>query len=217
MNLKEALGKWVTVFNKDYLCDILRRLNVEYTTKRICPDPNNVFKAFEVCPYDSCKVIFIGQDPYPQRGVATGILFGNKENSTILSPSLAVIRNTCISESEKFDITLESWCRQGILMINSALTVQQDIIGSHTLLWRPFMRDFLKRYSITEPGQIYVLFGRQAQSFKDCINPNLNDVIEVEHPAYYARIKQPMPKAPFTQVNKLLIDKYGIPIEWSII
>lgn len=216
MNLQESLGKWITVFHKDYLREVLRSLNTEYTSKLICPAPENVFKAFELCPYDSCKAIFIGMDPYPQKGVSTGILFGNRKDTTIISPSLATIRDACLSEDEKIDLTLENWCRQGILMINSALTVQQDCVGSHALLWRPFMRSFLKKYSTVEPGQIYVLFGRQAQSFKDCINSDLNYIIETEHPAYYARIRQPMPKAPFIQVNKLLIDKYGIPIKWGI-
>ena len=116
------------------------------------------------------KIVFLGQDPYPQKGVATGVLFGNKEGTTELSPSLEVIKEAAINYETphpplKFDVTLESWAKQGILMINSALTCEMNKVGSHVMLWRPFMSKFLQNLSNSNTGLVYVLFGDQAQTF----------------------------------------------------
>ena len=94
---------------------------------------------------------------------ATGILFGNKADvpEDELSPSLKVVKEAAVNfevphNSIIFDQTLESWARQGILMINSALTVEMNKVGSHTMLWRPFISSLLKNISETNPGLIYV-------------------------------------------------------------
>lgn len=217
MNLKDTLGKWINVFDKQITSKLLHELNILYRTKQVCPSPENVFKAFQLCPYDICKVVMIGMDPYPQKDVATGILFGNKEDTldSNLSPSLQIIKEACLNEGELLDKTLESWCNQGVLMLNSALTVEQDNIGSHTMLWRPFMTSFLRNYSNMEPGQIYVLFGEQAKSLKYHINPRLNHILEYKHPAYFARQKESMPKDIFESINNLLILKYETQIYWG--
>ena len=154
--------------------------------------------------------------PYPQKEVATGVLFGNKEGTTELSPSLSVIRNACIKEEDfaKFDVTLESWAKQGILLLNSALTCEMNNPRSHTMLWRPFISKFLAKLSNSEPGLVYVLFGDQAKTFKPYINTNVNSIIEVRHPAYYARLGLNMPEWIFPFINKLMVDKYGEPIKW---
>ena len=99
-------------------------------------------------------------------------------------------------------------------MINSALTVEMNRIGSHVMLWRPFIANLLKRLSDNETGIIYVLFGRQAHSFKPYINKNFNTILEENHPAYYARIGTKMPSTLFNKIDELLIGKYGETIEW---
>lgn len=159
--------------------------------------------------------------PYPQKGVATGILFGNKKEtrSENLSPSLQVIRKTIIDLENSdncitFDPTLENWAKQGILMLNSALTVEMNKVGSHTMLWRPFISDLLQKLSNSRTGIIYVLFGRQAQTFKPYINKQFNTVLEEKHPAYFARTGEKMPDTIFKEVNELIRNKYKIPIIW---
>lgn len=159
--------------------------------------------------------------PYPQKGVATGILFGNSKDTpeNKLSPSLSVIKEASINyeiphQELRFDNTLESWAKQGILMINSALTCKMNEVGSHTLYWRQFIAKLLKNMSIRESGIIYVLFGRQAQSFKSYIDIEHNNIIEIEHPSYFARTNTKMPYSIFTIINKLLKDRYGTEISW---
>ena len=158
--------------------------------------------------------------PYPQKGVATGILFGNKKNVSEdnLSPSLKIVKEAVINfeishNSIIFDNTLESWAKQGILMINSALTCEMNRIGSHVMLWRPFIAKFLKNLSNKEPGIIYVLFGSQAQTFTPYINKN-SIVIKTEHPAWYARNNKKMSSQLFLDINKVLKGKYDKSIEW---
>lgn len=221
MSLAEYFKEWMRVVDLKTLVPILDKLNLEYKRKPICPMQNDVFKAFTVCQYKELKVVFLGQDPYPQKGVATGILFGNKEgtDNKNLSPSLQVIKEAAINFEIPhnciiFDPTLESWAKQGILMINSALTVEMNKVGSHVMLWRPFIISLLKNLSKNETGIIYVLFGNQAGTFKPYIDERYNIILQENHPAYYARIKKPMPHTVFRQVSNLTKDMYGTPIKW---
>ena len=221
MTLEEYFGRWMRVIDKRELESVLSKLGPEYKRKPICPAQNNVFKAFEVCPYDKLKVVMLSQDPYPQKGVATGILFGNKEGTRDkdLSPSLQIIKEAAINFEIPhnciiFDPTLESWAKQGILMINSALTVEMNKIGSHVMLWRPFIASLLKKLSENDTGIIYVLFGKQAQTFKPYINKQFNTVLEENHPAYFARTGEAMPHTVFEQISKLTKEMYGMPITW---
>lgn len=212
MNLEEYIGKWWNLFDKSILADILNSLNKQYSASNIniFPDRHDIFKAFHKCKYDDCKVVMLGMAPYEQKNIATGILFANYSYNKNLSPSLKVIMEASGSK----DQTLESWCNQGILMLNAALSVQEGKPSSHLLLWRPFMNSFLKNLSKWESGIIYVLFGSDAKSFKHCINDKLNDVLEENHPAYYARQNKEMPSNVFNEINKLLINKYNQSIKW---
>lgn len=219
MTAEEYFGKWLGVIGEDSLQRILPIINKLYQTQRVMPRYEDIFKAFHICPYDKLKIIFLGQDPYPQKGVATGILFGNAEGTAVLSPSLEVIKEACIDYTVphgviQFDVTLESWARQGILMINSALTVRQDTPNSHTMVWRSFIAKLLSNLNKAETGLIYVLFGEQAKTFSPYINRKYNHILEVKHPAYFARIKEPMPHKLFSYINILVTNKYGKPIEW---
>lgn len=220
MSLNDYFGEWLKVFDKNEFNKVLTVLNNLYKVKLICPEQKDVFRAFNLCKYADCKVIMIGQDPYPQKGVATGVLFGNKASTKEedLSPSLKVIKEACIDLHKPhnlitFDHTLESWAKQGILMINSALTVEMNKIGSHTLLWRPFVSKLLHNFSEINTGIIYVLFGSIAHTFKPYIN-KFNNIFEIEHPAYFARKGLPMPSDIFYKINQLLKDKYNYQIEW---
>ena len=219
MTIDEYFGDWMKVLDRNETMKImgwLRTVNKE----TLCPNIKDVFKAFKLCSYNKCRVIFVGQDPYPQRGVAQGVLFGNSSDTpeNKLSPSLQVIKESVINfeiphNLITFDPTLESWAKQGILMINSALTTEVGKIGVHMMKWRPFMIAFLKQMSMINPGIIYVLFGSQAQILEPYISKN-NYVLKIEHPAYFARINKKMPYHIWKDINKILYDLYGERIEW---
>lgn len=219
MTLYDYFKSWTKVIDINELNRVTRIIgNIQ---KPICPSFPEVFKAFTLCSYENLKVIMLGKDPYPQKNVATGILFGNKSEVDInnLSPSLKIIKEASINfelnhNSIIFDQTLESWANQGVLMINSALTVEMNKIGSHTMLWRPFITKLLKNLSEWNTGIIYVLFGEQAKTLKPYINKNTNIILEEKHPAYYARQEERMPSTVFQAISKLTKEKYGEPIVW---
>lgn len=219
MTIDEYFGDWMKILDRNETMKImgwLRTVNKE----TLCPNIKDVFKAFKLCPYNKCRVIFVGQDPYPQRGVAQGVLFGNSSDTpeNKLSPSLQIVKESVINfeiphKLITFDPTLESWAKQGILMINSALTTEIGKIGVHMMKWRPFMIAFLKQMSMINPGIIYVLFGSQAQILEPYINKN-NYVLKIEHPAYFARANKKMPYHIWKDINRILYDLYGERIEW---
>ena len=219
MTIDDYFGDWMKVLDRNETMKVMGWLKT-VNKNTLCPNIKDVFKAFKLCPYDKCRVIFIGQDPYYQKDIAQGILFGNSSNTPEdkLSPSLQVIKESVINfeiphNLITFDPTLESWAKQGILMINSALTTEIGKTDVHMMIWRPFMINFLRKMSTINTGIIYVLFGSQAQVLEPYINAN-NYVLKIEHPAYFARVKKKMPNDIWRVINKLLYDLYGEKIEW---
>lgn len=217
MTIEEYFDKWMRVIDKQELLKImgwLKTVNPNF----LCPSVPAIFRAFELCSYDSLRVVMMGQDPYYDKYLgkprATGILFGNNKDipEDNISPSLNVVKECAINfeiphNIINFDHSLEEWCRQGILMLNSALTCEFGKPGSHASKWIPFMVKLLKNLN-KRTGLVYILFGKQAQSFKSCIDSRYNDIIEVEHPAYFARKNLKMPPV-FKEMNNILYGRYG--------
>lgn len=210
MTVEEYVGRWFGIFDLTVLNDILKQLGYLYKTNNIYPSQNNVFRAFHECKYNDCKVVIIGQSPYADKNSDNGIAFSNNLDNKYISPSLKVI----MEASGSTDRTLLSWCKQGVLMVNAALSVVEGKPSSHLLLWRPFMKSFLQNLSQWETGIIYILFGSDARSLKPFINPKLNDILEENHPAFYARENKEMPSTVFEETNRLLIQKYNQTIKW---
>lgn len=219
MTIEEYFGDWMRVIDKPEAVKIMGWLKT-VNPNTLCPALPNVFRAFKLCSLKDCRVVMIGMDPYPDKFMgkprATGILFGNNKDvpEDKLSPSLQVVKESAINfeiphNIITFDQTLESWAKQGILMINSALTCELNKVGSHVNQWRPFVSKLLKNLSERETGIVYILFGRQAQTLKPYINERYNDIIEIEHPAYFARSNKIMPYSVFRQMNDILYGRYG--------
>lgn len=172
------------------------------------PSLDNIFDAFKLCDYDNLKVIWLGQDPYPQKGVATGIAFANKKETKAISPSLQVLRDsafkylTNLNKDAKFDVTLESWERQGVLMLNSSLTTRVGSIGTHTMIWRPVIKNFISKLSWIKPDLVYILSGGIANSFKPYITDSLG-IVSTVHPSFCIRTNTPFPDV-FNEVNNIL-------------
>ena len=150
--------------------------------KRFTPPMKNWFTAFEKCKYDNTKVVFIGQDPYPQLGVADGISF-SCSNTNKEQPSLRHIFNSLEKQypSMKRDTDLSRWSEQGVLMLNTALTVEINKIGSHYSLWHTFTTGLLNSINNYSSQLIIVLLGKKAQEWQKLL---LNHtILQVEHPA----------------------------------
>lgn len=174
------------IFSSEFT-DILTKLYVlSMSDKRFTPPLKQVFRAFEECPYDDLKVVIIGQDPYPTLGVADGISF-SCSNTNKLQPSLkfilqevdrTVYNNQIISE----DLDLKRWANQGILMLNTALTVEVGKIGSHYDIWKPFTAYVLDLLNSYNPGLVYVYMGKKAEEWSELTGDN-NHKFTVKHPA----------------------------------
>lgn len=219
MTAGEYFGDWMEVIDGPELRRVVTWMS-KLDKSILCPSSQNVFKAFQACSLKDCKVVFLGQDPYPQQGVATGILFGNSKDTPEekLSPSLQIVKEAAINYEIphnliEFDNTLESWAKQGIVMINTAFTCEVGRVGSHYDIWRPFTAKLIHNLSTRDGGIIYVLFGNQASSFKKYI-VNSPKIIEVYHPAYFARQNKKMPYSVFTELNQELYRLYGYKIDF---
>jgi uracil-DNA glycosylase len=206
------------IFSSEFT-DILTKLyELSINDKRFTPTLKQVFRAFEECPYDDLKVVFIGQDPYPQLGVADGISF-SCGNTNKVQPSLRYIfeeiERTVYQEFPSHqDPDLTRWSKQGILMLNTALTVEVGKIGSHYDIWKPFtayLLDWLNNYNT---GLIYVYMGKKAEEWSELTNDN-NYKFTVKHPASAAYNGSKWDSNDiFNKISKLVEENNGQKITW---
>jgi uracil-DNA glycosylase len=219
MTVQEYFGDWSKVVDLHEADRIIRKLSA--SNHVICPQLKDIFRAFTLCPLNNLRAVLIGQDPYPQRGVATGLAFANSPDTpdAKLSPSLEILKESVINytiphRTINFDPSLEKWEAQGVLLLNSALSCEVGRVGSHTLLWRPFMKFLLTNLSKYRTGIVYLLMGTQAQTLEPYINRQFNYVVRIRHPSWYARQKQRMSSDIWQGINSILIGQNGYGIEW---
>ena len=216
MTLEEYFGEWMKVIDKEELLKVTKNVNILYKTKRCSPQYKDIFKAFHVTPYNNLHTIMVFQDPYPNN-IATGIAIGNRNDVINLSPSLEVLKEAAIDYTVphyglQFDNTLESWSKQGILMLNTALTVEYGNPGSHSVLWRNFMIKLIKNLNTYNPGLIWVLWGTSAKSFKNYITSG--NIVEEYHPAYHARNNSKISRTFFRELKRDIKHQFDVDIEW---
>ena len=187
----------------------------------VIPSKKDTFRAFELTPPDQLKVILVGQDPYPKYGQPTGVAFGvNIENSKVVPFSLKMIleevENTTGILQLTPDHTLEPWCRQGVLMLNTAFTLEAGRIGSHTELWRPFTERLITDITKKYPDVPVIFLGAKAAEFEKCLNGN--PVIKVSHPAAeaYGRRGGFLKSNVFNKCNIILESQGKDPINWNL-
>jgi uracil-DNA glycosylase len=164
--------------------DILTKLyTLSKEDKRFTPPLKDVFRAFEECPLDKLQVVIVGQDPYPQLGVADGIAFscGKSEKE---QPSLRFILDEVQKLYPFYDrpLDLSRWSNQGILMLNTALTVEVNNIGSHYDIWKPFTAYLLDYLNNNKSNLVYLYMGKKAEEWSDLTSDD-NIKFFVKHPA----------------------------------
>lgn len=216
----DVFGNWLSIFDKSMLMKY-RKMLMQATLNGIplCPEQSRVFHAFRTLQPEDVKVVVLSQDPYFD-GSATGLAFANditRKGFKGLSPSLKVIRDSVLSliDSKKlpiFDPSLESWAKQGILLLNSALTVKKGQPGSHLEAWKPFTERVITGLS-SETNACFLLFGKVAWSFKDCIFDNGRGVWEEYHPSYYARNNAKMPPTIWKNMLDYVKENYDVELK----
>ena len=195
--------------------------------KVICPDSENTYKTFVATPPDNCRVVFVLLDPYPTIS-KTGVKIANGiamdcTNTGKLQPSLSKWYEAIEdSESDGMNLnqnqspSLEWFYNQGIMFLNSALTVEYMKTGSHTTLWEPFMQYFfeevLNKYF---KGLIFVLCGKESQKLEKYIAPMQHYVFKLEHPSFAARqFRKWEYDNIFKKINTILKDNNNQVIDW---
>lgn len=207
------------IFSSDFDNIIIQLARLATDGKRFTPPLSQIFRAFEQCPVDELKVIIIGQDPYPQFGIADGIAFScsnTNELQTSLSYILDEINRTVYKgHPGSLNLDLARWSNQGVLMLNSALTTTVGKIGQHYTLWQPFLAYLFDHLTWNTNGLVYIYMGKQAQGWAEAVNDN-NHKFMVSHPASaaYAGDKAWDSKNVFNEANTVLEKMYNTKITW---
>lgn len=192
---------WKTLLNTpanetESLMDILDRTIVSVINKggTLCPDtPDKILRCLRLNP-DLIKTVIVGQDPYPQPGVASGLAFGIDAEQQKIPPSLNILHRELIKECNLdpeclLDSTLQSWEEQGVLLLNSSLSCEAFKSGSHSKLWEDFMVGLIKvlnDFKITRKEMtslVFVFLGAQAQLYSNLVSEKLHYKISRYHPA----------------------------------
>lgn len=204
---------------KDYYKELHDFVDQEYESKTIYPERKNIFEAFKHTPYDKVKVVILGQDPYHGEGEAHGLSFSVCPGIKI-PPSLKNIYKELNSELGCYipnNGYLTKWADQGVLLLNSVLTVEKDIPASHRGKgWEIFTDNVIKELDKKEEPIVFMLWGNFAKTKKELLkNPN-HLVLESAHPSPFSARNGFFGNNHFIDANKFL-EKNGIsPIDWQI-
>lgn len=173
-------------FDKSYFVNLAEFIKNEYATHRCFPNHNQIFSAFDYCPFNDVKVVIIGQDPYHGFGQANGLCFSVNDGVTF-PPSLINIFKE-IEQDLKLPIpisgNLERWARQGVLLLNATLTVRESEAGSHQKKgWEEFTDAIIKKISDEKEHVIFLLWGGFAKKKGAKIDRTKHFVLETGHPS----------------------------------
>ena len=183
-------NEWLSIFkseiNKKYFKFIIEELESCAEENILCPIPKNIFRAFKKTSFSNLKVVIVGQDPYHGRGQANGLSFA-VNNDQITPPSLKNIFNEVENDLKKRPNTkknLESWADQGVLMLNSSLSVKSGKPNSHQNLgWNKFTDKILKHISGNKNNVVFFLWGNFAKQKKQLIDKNKHLILSSSHPS----------------------------------
>lgn len=204
-------------FNKPYYINLENFLKNEYVTKTIYPKPENVFNSINQVPLEKVKVVIIGQDPYHEPNQAHGLSF-SVENGVELPPSLKNIFKEIESELgiKNTSGNLINWARQGVLLLNTVLTVEKGKANSHKNKgWENFTQKIIQIVNEQNSPIVFLLWGAQAQSYsKFLTNPN-HLVLKCAHPSPLSAFNGFFGCGHFAKTNQFLISKNIEPINWS--
>lgn len=186
------------------------------------PDGKDVYRAFRATPLEKVRVVIVGQDPYPKPGFANGMAFAT-DNAQI--PVSLKVMFDGIEDDAKNGLDLEKplrqgnlmhWAEQGILLLNTALTIEAEKPGSHAEIWKPFTENLIENLTAVKRDLIWVGLGAPARKFLEKVNVFRNFVYLAEHPAAAAKEKRAWNhNNVFTKVNLAIkMNNLGEPIKW---
>jgi len=203
-------------FAQDYWQKLTDFVRSEYQNKKVYPPAADIFRAFDFCPLDQVKVVIVGQDPYHGAGQANGLCFAVNDGIT-LPPSLQNIFKELKSDlglEPKNSGDLSRWARQGVLMLNSVLTVLALSPASHKGKgWETFTDAIIEVLNQNKEQVVYLLWGKYAQDKGKNIDRQKNLVLESGHPSPFSASLF-FGKHHFSQCNDYLCLMGQEPIDW---
>lgn len=204
-------------FQKEYFKKLSAFVHDSYRTKETFPNPKHIFKAFDLCPFNSVKVVLIGQDPYHGTGQAIGLSFAVSDK-TPLPPSLKNILKEIKSDLGVPPIpngNLERWATQGVLLLNATLTVESGKPGSHQKQgWEEFTDSVIKKISDEREHVVFILWGNYAKQKGAHIDRTKHYVIESPHPSPFSAHSGFFGSKPFSKTNTYLKNHNLPEIDW---
>lgn len=206
-------------FEKPYFQELAARLHAEKRAgKTIYPPGRQIFRAFELTPFDQVKVVILGQDPYHNPGQAEGLSF-SVPHGVPEPPSLKNIYKeieTDLGVTIRKDGSLESWARQGVFLLNAILTVEAGRAASHAGFgWATFTDAVIRTLSERRDGLVFLLWGNFARSKKALIDPSRHTVLEAAHPSPLAGGAF-FGCRHFSKANAALLAQGLQPIDWTL-
>lgn len=193
----------------------------EYTSfpNTIFPKGNQIFRAFDACPFGEVKVVILGQDPYPTRGHAHGLCFSCDASVRPLPKSLQNIFKELeddLSVKAPQNGDLNFWAEQGVLLLNSLLTVREGQPLSHANQgWEQFTDEVIRKIDSELENVVFVLWGSPAQKKAAFVNEQKHLVLRAPHPSPLSSYRGFFGSKPFSKINAHLIEKGKAPINWS--
>ncbi len=207
-------------FVKDYFKNLTGFVRSEYRQAIVYPSPKNIFRAFELCPFDRVKVVILGQDPYHGVSQANGLCFAVSEE-TPLPPSLQnIFKELSADCSLPFEAlakkgNLEHWSKQGVLLLNATLTVRAHSAGSHQKKgWEEFTDAVIRKLSEDRENLVFILWGNYAKAKGAHIDRSKHLVIESAHPSPFSAFGGFFGSKPFSKTNEYLKTHNKTPINW---
>ena len=190
----------------------------EYNNKIIFPPKEHIFEALKLTSYANTKVVIVGQDPYHGEGEAHGLSFSVMDGVKI-PPSLQNIYKELYSDlgiPPKNTGNLTGWAKEGVLLLNSTLTVEKDKANSHQGLgWQYFTDYVIKVLNLSEKPIVFILWGNFARSKKVLITNPKHLILESPHPSPFSAYNGFFGSKPFSKTNDFLIKNNIKPIDWS--
>lgn len=211
---KDALGQ---EFNKPYWSGLTAFVRTQYSKGKIYPPAPNIFRAFDLCPFDKVKVVIIGQDPYHGQNQANGLSFAVNDGIG-LPPSLQNIFKEIRSDLGIETLPsgdLSRWAKQGVLMLNSVLTVAAGSPASHKEKgWEIFTNAAIQALNDGRENLVYLLWGKYAQVKGEIIDRSKNLVLTSAHPSPYSASLF-FGHHHFSKTNEYLKEHNIDPIDWK--
>jgi len=206
-------------FDKEYYKQLVHFLREQEHSNTIFPPKKERFNAYNTTPFESVKVVILGQDPYHGTGQAHGLSFSVKA-AQALPPSLKNIYKELVDDigcdmPKEGDLT--SWAEQGVFLLNAVLSVQSSSAGSHQQKgWEPFTDATIKLLSDEREHLVFILWGKPAQSKEKLIDTTKHLVLKAPHPSPLSSYRGFFGSKPFSKSNEYL-EKHGIkPIDWCL-